>query len=120
MPQPALWYRETEPLRCSEPGNAREVRRLHRQFINQRDMGYVELDIQVLGLTFSECGFLVVRDGGAAESDLSPPGIIGMNIAQKCRQLALTEFETTLGGQLTLCGGKPSIGYRGLNWSKRR
>ena len=63
-------------------------------------LGYVELDIQVLGLTLPECGFLVVRDGGAAESDLSPPGIIGRNIAPKCRQLALTAFDTTLGGKL--------------------
>lgn len=63
-------------------------------------LGYVELDIQVMGLTIPECGFLIVRDGDSSEPDLTPPGIIGMNITQRCRELALTEFDTTLGGKL--------------------
>lgn len=63
-------------------------------------LGYVELDIQVMGLTVPECGFLIVRDGDSAGPDLTPPGIIGMNITQRCRELALTEFDTTLGGKL--------------------
>lgn len=63
-------------------------------------LGYVELDIQVMGLTIPECGFLIVRNGGPAESDPTPPGIIGMNITQRCREFALTEFDTTLGGKL--------------------
>lgn len=63
-------------------------------------LGYVELDIQVMGLTIPECGFLIVRDVEAAEPDPTPPGIIGMNITQRCRELALTEFDTTLGGKL--------------------
>lgn len=63
-------------------------------------LGYVELDIKVMGLTIPECGFLIVRDEGGPESDSTPPGIIGMNIAQRCRQLVLSEFENTLGGQL--------------------
>ncbi len=61
-------------------------------------LGYVELDIQVMGLTIPECGFLIVRDGDTA--DPTPPGIIGMNITQRCREFALTEFDTTLGGKL--------------------
>lgn len=63
-------------------------------------LGYVELDIQVMGLTIPECGFLIVRDGDTAEPDPTPPGIIGMNITQRCREFALTEFDTTLGGKL--------------------
>ncbi|CAM4557621.1 unnamed protein product [Leuciscus chuanchicus] len=42
----------------------------------------------------------MVRDVDAAEPDPTPPGIIGMNITQRCRELALTEFDTTLGGKL--------------------
>ncbi|XP_029902664.1 uncharacterized protein LOC115355879 [Myripristis murdjan] len=34
------------------------------------------------------------------ETDPSPPGIIGMNIAKRCRQLVLAEFDTALGGEL--------------------
>uniref|UniRef100_A0A8C2GGE5 Gypsy retrotransposon integrase-like protein 1 n=2 Tax=Cyprinus carpio TaxID=7962 RepID=A0A8C2GGE5_CYPCA len=53
-----------------------------------------------MGLTIPECGFLIVRDGDTAEPDPTPPGIIGMNITQRCREFALTEFDTTLGGKL--------------------
>ncbi|XP_056303592.1 uncharacterized protein LOC130215772 [Danio aesculapii] len=61
-------------------------------------LGYVELDIKVMGLIIPEYGFLIVRDRDTA--DLTPPGIIGMNITQRCREFALTEFDTTLGGKL--------------------
>lgn len=61
-------------------------------------LGYVELDIQVMGLTIPECGFLIVKDGDVPEADSTPPGIIGMNIAQRCRQLVISEFDNTLGG----------------------
>ncbi len=63
-------------------------------------LGYVELDIQVMGLTIPECGFLIVKDGDVPEADSTPPGIIGMNIAQRCRQLVISEFDNTLGGHL--------------------
>ena len=33
---------------------------------------------------------------------MSVPGIIGMNIINRCRQLVHAEFETTLGGELDL------------------
>ncbi len=59
---------------------------------------YVELDIQVMGLTITECGFLIVRDGDTA--DPTSPGITGMNITQRCREFALTEIDTTLGVKL--------------------
>ncbi len=51
-----------------------------------------------MGLTVPECGFLIVRDGETA--DTTPTGIIGMNITQRCREFALIEFDTTLGGKL--------------------
>ncbi|KAJ8381162.1 hypothetical protein SKAU_G00019400 [Synaphobranchus kaupii] len=50
-----------------------------------------------MGMTISECGFLIVKD----KLNSSPcPGLVGMNIVKKCRQLAQAEFDTTLGGQL--------------------
>lgn len=57
----------------------------------------MELDIQVMGLTILECGFLIVRNEDVPEPDSTPPGIIGMNIAQRCKQLVLSEFDNTLG-----------------------
>lgn len=63
-------------------------------------LGYVELDIQAMGLTIPECGFLIIKDDDSKETDPSPPGIIGMNIAKRCRQLVLAEFDTALGGEL--------------------
>lgn len=63
-------------------------------------LGYVELDIQVMGLTIPECGFLIIKDDCTKNPDPSPPGIMGMNIAKLCRQLVFTEFDATLGGKL--------------------
>ncbi len=51
-----------------------------------------------MGLTITKCRFLIVRDGDTA--DPTSPGIIGMNITQRCREFALTEIDTTLGGKL--------------------
>lgn len=81
-------------------------------------IGYVELDVQVMGLTIPECGFLIVKDDAkgniATESDTSPPGIIGMNIAKRCRQLVILEFDTTLRGELGSVW--PSTGYKRQSW----
>ena len=63
-------------------------------------LGYVELDIQVMGLTIPECGFLIIKDDDPNEPDPSLHGIIGMNIAKRCRQLMLSEVDTTLRGEL--------------------
>lgn len=63
-------------------------------------LGYVELDIQVMGLTIPGCGFLVIRDQNDGEIDSVPPGILGMNIAQRCKQLILAEFDNALEGTL--------------------
>ncbi len=46
------------------------------------------------------CGFLIVRDQKDEEPDHSPPGILGMNIAQRCKQLILAEFDSALAGAL--------------------
>lgn len=62
--------------------------------------GYIELDIQVMGLTLPGCGFLVIRDQKEGEIDSAPPGILGMNIAQRCKQLILAEFDNALKGNL--------------------
>lgn len=64
-------------------------------------LGYVELDIQVLGLTLPGCGFLIVRDQDAPDED-STPGIIGMNVAQRCKQMILLEFDNALEEKLDL------------------
>lgn len=65
-------------------------------------LGYVELDIEVMGITIPECGFLIVKNDSTAgnELDSSPPGIIGMNIAKRCKELILAEFDAALGGEL--------------------
>ena len=63
-------------------------------------LGYVELNIQVMGLTIPECGFLITKDDDTNEPDSSLPGIIGMNIVKRCRQLVLSEFDTALKGEL--------------------
>lgn len=60
-------------------------------------MGYVELDEEALGLIIPERGFLIVKDSSHASS---VPGLIGMNVVKKCRELAHTEFDTTLQGRL--------------------
>ncbi len=63
-------------------------------------LGYVELDIQVMGVTIPGCGFLIVRDQKDEEPDHLPPCILGMNIAQRCKQLILAEFDSALAGAL--------------------
>ncbi len=67
-------------------------------------LGYVELDIQVMGVTIPGCGFFIVLDQKDEEPDHSPPGILGMNIAQRCKQLILAEFDSALAGSLDLAG----------------
>uniref|UniRef100_A0A672FZX6 Gypsy retrotransposon integrase-like protein 1 n=1 Tax=Salarias fasciatus TaxID=181472 RepID=A0A672FZX6_SALFA len=63
-------------------------------------LGYVEVDVQVMGVTIPECGFRIIKDDITEESDPILPGIVGMNIAKRCRQLVLTEFDTALGSEL--------------------
>lgn len=60
-------------------------------------MGYVELDVEAMGLIIPERGFLIVKDSSHCSS---VPGLIGMNVVKKCRELAHTEFDTTLQGRL--------------------
>lgn len=47
-------------------------------------IGYLELDVSLCGKVFHGCGVLVVRDPPGASS--SVPGILGMNIIQRCYQ----------------------------------
>lgn len=69
-------------------------------------LGYVEVDVEVLGTTVPECGFLIIKDSdtggiGEQEPDESPPGIIGMNIVKRCKQLITApEFRTTLADEV--------------------
>ncbi|KAL1007184.1 hypothetical protein UPYG_G00083180 [Umbra pygmaea] len=60
-------------------------------------LGYLELDVETMGMTLPECGFLVVKEPPGTTSQ---PGLIGMNIISRCRQLVHAEFDTTLGGVL--------------------
>lgn len=60
--------------------------------------GYLELEVEAMGMNIPHCGFLVVKD--LHDSRGSAPGIIGMNVISRCRQLAQAEFDTTLGGKL--------------------
>ncbi len=60
-------------------------------------LGYMELDVEVMGMTLPECGFLIVKD---TPSPSSMAVLIGMNIISKCRQIVHAEFDTTLGERL--------------------
>ncbi|KAI3351186.1 hypothetical protein L3Q82_005611 [Scortum barcoo] len=60
-------------------------------------VGYVEVEVETMGLTIPKRGFLIVKD--AAQSS-SVPGLIGMNVVKKCRELVNAEFDTTLQGGL--------------------
>ncbi len=51
-----------------------------------------------MGLTIHGCGFLVIRDQN--DGEYGPPGILGMNVAQRCKQLILAEFDHALEGTL--------------------
>lgn len=69
-------------------------------------LGYVELDMQVMGLTIPEYGFLIIT-----ESESSLPGITGLIITKRCRQLVLStvaEFDRAPGGGFCLEGGLPT------------
>ncbi|XP_047673938.1 uncharacterized protein LOC125145409 [Tachysurus fulvidraco] len=59
--------------------------------------GYMELDVEVMGMTLPECVFLIVKE---APSPTSVAVHIGMNIISKCRQIVHAEFDTTLCGRL--------------------
>lgn len=60
-------------------------------------LGYMELNVEVMGMILPECGFLVVKE---TPSPSSVAVLIGMNIISKCRQIVHAEFDTTLGGRL--------------------
>lgn len=88
-------------------------------------IGYIELDVQAMGLTVPECGFLVVRDpvpehtgledqelgsdqsrtegkemGQQDKENSHTPVLIGMNVIKRCRELAIVSFDLTLGEKL--------------------
>lgn len=44
-------------------------------------LGYVQLDVEAMGITIPKCGFLIIKDDENEEPDPSLPGSIGMNIA---------------------------------------
>ncbi|XP_028290920.1 uncharacterized protein LOC114454569 [Gouania willdenowi] len=78
-------------------------------------IGYVELDMEAMGLNIPECGFLIVKDhiqeeAGGEDKELNQSrtqshqeaaqGLIGMNIIKRCKQLVTAEFDTTLKWEL--------------------
>lgn len=60
--------------------------------------GYVELEIETMGLKIPNCGFLVLKP--SANPIVSEECIIGMNVIRRCRQLVTAEFDNALGGSL--------------------
>lgn len=56
-------------------------------------LGYVELDIRVMGLVIPECGFLIVCDGGVTVPNSSPPSILRMNIIPRFSATTPTGFQ---------------------------
>lgn len=64
-------------------------------------LGYLELEVEAMGMEMSDCGFLVVKDETSASSPENTVScILGMNIISRCRQLVQAEFDATLGGKL--------------------
>ena len=61
-------------------------------------LGYMELEVETMGMKIPNGGFLVVKDPQSAEQLV--PGIVGMNIISQCRQIVQAEFDTNLGGNL--------------------
>lgn len=61
--------------------------------LNIRYIGYVELEVETMGITIPERGFLIVRD---LENSPSVPCLLGMNVISKCRELVHSQFDTTL------------------------
>lgn len=61
-------------------------------------LGYLELQVETMGLKIPDYGFLVVRDPPGSET--SVPGIVDMDIISQFWQLVHAEFETTLEGKL--------------------
>ncbi|XP_049332151.1 uncharacterized protein LOC125799454 [Astyanax mexicanus] len=61
-------------------------------------LGYLELEMDTMGIKIPDCGFLVVENPESSQSSL--PAIIGMNIISRCRQLVQAEFVTTLDAKL--------------------
>jgi hypothetical protein len=64
---------------------------------NGLDIPYVVFDVEAMGLTDPERGFLIVKDSAHSSS---VQGLVGMNIGKKCRELVHTEFDTTIQGRL--------------------
>lgn len=56
-------------------------------------VGYVEVEVETMGLTIPKRGFLIVKDAALSSS---VPGLIGMNVVKKCRELVNAEFDTTM------------------------
>ncbi|XP_077944044.1 uncharacterized protein LOC144388217 [Gasterosteus aculeatus] len=48
-------------------------------------LGYLELDVELCGKLVSLCGILVVKDP-PGNASLQAPGVLGMNVIQKCYQ----------------------------------
>lgn len=45
-------------------------------------LGYLELDVETMGMVLPDCGFLIVKD---PPNSSTVPGLIGMNIISRCR-----------------------------------
>lgn len=46
-------------------------------------LGYLELEVETIGMTLPECGFLVAKE----KRNVTVPSLIGLNIVSHCRQL---------------------------------
>lgn len=61
-------------------------------------LGYLELEVEAMGIKMPDCGILVVKDVSSPGNTV--PCILGINIVSRCRQLVQTELDTTLEGKL--------------------
>ena len=67
-------------------------------------LGFVELDVFMLGQKFTQMGFLIVKDPvdtPVAERKRAVPGVIGSNVFRKMREVLLNKFGVDFLGQVS-------------------
>ena len=59
-------------------------------------MGYVELDVSVLGTVISKRGILVVNDPSGSSTETDIPGVLGMNVICECYAELFGQYASSL------------------------
>lgn len=71
-------------------------------------LGYLELDVELCGKLISQCGVLVVRDP-PGDASLQVPGVMGMNVIQKCYHKLFVQHGLALFELSSVTQAPPSV-----------